>query len=264
MSEHSNKLSIYMFKPGVTFAQALKGDYTPVEVEGGVFYYDPSHTNPPSWARKFFGSALNGITLLNSSSKGVYLTELQVDGITTLFAVPFGYGHSMIDKFQCVDDFGLKLVLNTVDRNSIRKIGKRTLSSDPKNTVEQLSRIGAISDFGIDIEQDLVEEITGKPKAILEGEFGKTLVTGKVAFTITAKLDAAEIGDFLALCKEYYEKDDYKTDFEFIDQVREIKDTAQLNEKLIEKLKHPDSGEYQLFRHDDRFSGNLSNRRRCW
>ena len=77
-----------------------------------------------------------------------------------IFAIPFGYGHSMIDKINCVEDFGLKLVLNIVDRNSIRKIGKRTLSSDPKNTIEQLSKIGEISDFGIDIEQDLDRKST--------------------------------------------------------------------------------------------------------
>jgi len=228
-----------MLKLGAPVGAVLKKDYEAIELESGAFYYDPSHSNPPSWLTNFFGSALGDVTLFNSSSKGVYVTEVDFEGTTRVFAVPFGYGHSMIDKTQCVDDFGLKLVLNTVDRNSIRRIGKRTLSSDPKNTIEQLSKVGTISDFGIDIEQDLVEEITGKPKENLQDKFGKNLVNGKIAFTITLKIDVSKIEDFLIICKEYYEKDDYKKDFEFIDQVKEIKDTTHLNDRLVQKLKDP-------------------------
>ena len=247
MAEKSNKLSIYMLKPGTSVADALKREYTPVELDDGVFYYDPSHTNPPGWLAKFFGASLAGVPLLNSSSKGVYVTQVEFGEETRTFVLPFGYGHSMIDKAYCVDDFGLKLILNTVDRNSIRKIGKRTLSSDPKNTIEQLSKVGAISDFGIDIEQDLIEEITGKPKAALEEKFGKNLVTGKVAFTTTMRLDISDIEGFLKTCKENYDKDDYKTDFEFIDQVKEIKDAGSLNNTLVQKLKDPDLENVQVW-----------------
>lgn len=247
MAEKNNKISVYMLKAGVSFGEVLKQEYTGVALENGTFFYDPSHTSPPSWLSKFFGSALAGVALLNSSSKGVYVTEIDFDGVTKVFAIPFGYGHSMIDKSLCVDDFGLKLVLNTVDRNSIRKIGKRTLSSDPKNTIEQLSKIGAISDFGIDIEQDLVEEITGKPKQNLQDKFGNNLVTRKIAFTATMKVNISDVHEFLRACKDHYEKDDYKNNFEFIDQVKEFKDTENLNNKLLQKLKDPAIESVQLW-----------------
>ena len=181
----------------------------------------------------------------NQSSKGVYISKVSINQEERVFAIPFGHGHTMIEKLNCVDDFGLKIVLNVVDEKSIRKIGKRTLASDPKNTVEQLSKIGGVSDFGIDIEQDLIEEITGKPK---EGSyFGKNLVTGKVAFTVSAKVDISNVENFLTECFNCYIKEDYKRNFKFIDQIKAIRDEEEWNSKLIEKLKNNDIGNIKLW-----------------
>lgn len=233
--EKTNKISIYLLKDNIGVDSILKKDYSKLELENGVFYYDKSYSYPPSWISSFFNSNLENIDLFNQSSKGIYFTKIEIDSKEKTFAIPFGYGHTMIEKMHCVDNFGLKLLLNIVDRESIRKIGKRTLSSDPKNTIEQLSKIGAISDFGIDIEHDLIEEITGKPK--YQDKFGENLVTGKTAFTISAKVNIKNIDSFLKTCFEYYKKDDYKEDFAFIDQVQEIKDTELLDTKLVEKFK---------------------------
>lgn len=235
--DKTNKISVYLLKDGLSVTDVLKNDYPSIELDNGVFYYDRSHSYAPPWLDSFFNSALNEAQLFNQSSKGVYIGKITISNKERVLAVPFGYGHTMLDKLQCVDNFGLKLVLNIVDRKSIRKIGKRTLSSDPKNTIEQLSKIGEISDFGIDIEQDLVEEITGKPKSEHKEKFGENLVTGKTAFTVSTKVNIENIGDFLKTCVQHYNKNDYKQDFAFIDQVQEIKDTDSLNDALIAKIK---------------------------
>ena len=237
----TNKITIYLLKNGKTIEETLRNDnyqgITLDDFENKHFYYGSSHSYRPKWINNFFNTELNGIDLYNQSSKAVLFSKITINNEEKIFVIPFGYGHSMINKINCVEDFGLKLVLNIVDRNSIRKIGKRTLSSEPKNTIEQLSKIGEISDFGIDIEQDLVEEITGKPKENLKDIFSKSLVTGKMAFTISKKVNIENIDDFLKTCFEYYQKDDYKNDFSFIDQVKEIKDNRFLNDKLLEKIK---------------------------
>lgn len=236
MKEKTNKISVYLLKPETTLEDVLKKDnYKQISFnDGNSFYYDESHSYKPSWIDNFFQDKLNDIDLFNQSSKAVYFVRAQINSEERIFAIPFGYGHSMINKNHCVDDFGLKIVLNLVDRDSIRKIGKRTLSSEPKNTIEQLSKIGNISDFGVDIEQDLIEEITGKPN---DDFFGTNLVVGKMAFTASVKYNATNIEDFLNKCLEYYKKDTYKENFSFIDQVKEIKNSEEWNNKLIEKLK---------------------------
>jgi len=235
--EKSNKISVYLIKTGFFPADVLKkGNYSQLPLSNeNIFYYDKSHSYKPSWIKGFFGNKLDDIELLNQSSRGVCFIKVVIGSEERFFAIPFGYGHSMIKKYHCVDDFGLKIVLNLVDRNSIRKIGKRTLSSEPKNTIEQLSKIGNISDFGIDIEQDLIEEITGKPNDVY---FGKNLVTGKVAFTASIKANIFNVEEFFKKCFEYYKKEYYKRNFAFIDQVKAIKDTKEWDEKLIEKLKN--------------------------
>jgi len=237
MKEKTNKISVYLLAPGASLENVLKKDsYKRVSFnDGGLFYYDEPHSYKPSWISNFFQDKLNDIAFFNQSSKGVYLAKVEIDSEERIFAIPFGYGHSMINKDYCVDDFGLKTVLNLVDRDSIRRIGKRTLSSEPKNTIEQLSKIGNISDFGIDIEQDLIEEITGKPN---DDFFGTSLVVGKVAFTASVKYNITNIEEFLKKCFEYYKKDTYKENFAFIDQVKEIKNSEEWDNKLVEKLKN--------------------------
>src|SRR3989344_4114677 len=189
----TNRISVYLLKKGVSPKDTLKKEYKNKTINngGGIFYYDESHVNTPSWIKGFFSTELDDLRLLNQSSKGVYFKKVTIESEERVFAIPFGYGHSMINKLNCEDDFGLKIVLNLVGK--IRKIEKRTLSSDPKNTIEQLSKIGDISDFGIDIEQDLIEEITGKPKDLY---FGDNLVTGKVAFTASVKVNMNNIEKF--------------------------------------------------------------------
>jgi len=240
---NTNKISIFLLKTGISPDNVLKKDYKHKILNGeNTFYYDESHTNPPSWLKGFFGSELSDLELLNRSSKGVYFVKTRIGSKQRCFAIPFGYGHMMIDKLYCEDDFGLKIVLNLVGK--IRKIGKRTLSSDPKNTIEQLSKIGDISDFGIDIEQDLVEEITGKPN---NEYFGDNLVTGKIAFTASVRVDMDNVEEFLKKCFEYYIKKDYQKRFAFIDQVKEIRDVDEWNEKLIGQLKNNNNENVQVW-----------------
>ena len=236
-NKKTNRISVYLLKKGLLPTEVLKKtDYKQLDFEEeNIFYYDKSHSYKPSWIRSFFENKLENLELFNQSTKGVFFVKVSVNSEERYFAVPFGYGHSMIDKIYCEDDFGLKVVLNLVDRDSIRKIEKRTLSSEPKNTIEQLSKIGNISDFGIDIEQDLLEEITGKPNDIY---FGENLVTGKIAFSASVKFNISNIEEFLKKCYEYYKKEDYKKRFSFIDQVKEIRATEEWDKMLIDELKN--------------------------
>lgn len=244
--EKTNKISIYLLKTGFSPDDVLKkSDFRQVVLnKRNIFYYDESNSYKPSWIKGFFGNELDNLELFSQSSKGIYFVKVTIGSEKRFFAIPFGYGHSMIEKIYCEDDFGLKIVLNLVDSNSIRKIGKRTLSSEPKLTIEQLSREGNITDFGIDIEQDLIEEITGKPN---DAYFGNNLVIGKVAFTASVKINISNAGKFLKKCFEYYKKNDYKKHFAFIDQVKKVRETQEWDEKLIAKLKDDNTANIKVW-----------------
>ncbi|KKR85976.1 MAG: hypothetical protein UU35_C0023G0011 [Candidatus Uhrbacteria bacterium GW2011_GWC2_41_11] len=221
----SNKLAVYLVKEEFTDHTAILKKHDTLQtktVEGvGVFYYGDSHNYKPSWLKKFFSSVLGEINLFNAVSRAILLLEVPVSGDKKrIFAIPFGYGWTMMVPGIWEERFGLRTTLNMIAPDTIRKIDKKSMASVPKDTSEQLSRAGIAADFGIDIEQDLIRSITGGSKSEL---FGKT-ITGNDALHVSAKIDLAGINNFLKQCYEKFLSEEYKKDFAWIDQIAEVKD----------------------------------------
>ena len=153
-----------------------------------------------------------------------------------IFAIPFGFGRTILTPGVWEERFGLKVVLNTVDPMNLRRIDKKNLMQIPKDISEQLSRLGRTADFGIDFEQDLIRSVTGKSK--VEG-FGNT-ITGKDALSISEKVDYSNIKEFLITCYKQYVSKDYKNNFGWVDQISDIKDPKvleNLNHRMIQNIK---------------------------
>jgi uncharacterized protein (TIGR04141 family) len=239
----TNKLSVYLIKKDssdhkdiIKNIDALKNkDLSRI----GTFYYGGSFIFTPSWIEKFFGTALGSDTnIFSASAKGLLLIEIEKDTEKRIFALAFGYGWQFLKPGVFEERFGLKTALSIIDPDNLRKIDKKNMVTVPKDTSEQLSKSGIAADFGIDIEQDLIRSITGK--SIDEKKYGK-YVTGKDSIGVSVKINLSSIKDFLNLCYERYLSDDYKTNFDWIDQIAEIKDITlmgELNDKLIENLKN--------------------------
>ena len=239
----TNRLSVYLIKGNFSdHGDILKNieNLQSRDIEGtGTFYFGESHTFRPDWLKKFFGSTLDDEqSLFNASSKGVLLVNIKVSTTSErIFAIPFGYGWNFLKPGVWEERFGLKVALNCVDENHLRRIDKKNMSSVPKDTSEQLSREGVAADFGIDIEQDLIQSITGKSK---DDDFGQS-ITGKDALSVSVKVDLLNLQDFLKKCFKTYESEEYKKNFGWIDQVSEVKDPAMvdsLSSKLIEEIKN--------------------------
>lgn len=237
MADKNNKLTVYLIKAGLTADEIMKPDAIGVEMNGiGTFYAEDSNANPPGWFADFFGKAIKPpFKLLTASSKGVLLVIAKIGDEDRTFAIIFGHGRFLLNEGVAEERFGLKIVLNTMVKDSIRSMDRTALGSVPKQSREQMSRESAASSFGIDIEQDLVRSITARSK---ESRLGKT-ISGRDAITASAKFDASDIGDFLALCMERYASKDYKTDFEWIDQIKDMRDpatVAALNADLVARI----------------------------
>jgi len=242
----TNKLSIYLIKEDYSeHKEILKNidKFQSKDIAGaGILYFGESHTFTPSWIERFFGSTLgNDIEkLFSASAKAIFLTKIKIaTGKERVFAIPFGYGWTFLNHGVWEERFGLKVTLNTIDPNNLRRIDKKNMSSVPKDTSEQLSREGVAADFGIDIEQDLIQSITGKTK---EDGFGTT-ITGKDSLSLSVKVDLSNIQDLLKRAYKKYESIEYKKDFGWIDQISEVKDaktTESLNKGLIGSINNND------------------------
>lgn len=240
----TNKLSIYLIKPEFQgAADIVDCSELPVTIPGvGQFFFERSNPHPPGWVNGFFGGSLDGtLNILASSARGLLLVPVLDGTVTKHFVVSFGVGRFLLKEGVIEERFGLKVVLNSVDPSSFRSISKTTLSSVPKHSHEQMSKTVTPAEFGIDIEQDLISSVTGLSR---DPVFGKS-VTGKDALSVSVKVDATNIRNFLAHCVQRYKSDDYKRDFDWIDQITEVRDANKqqlLNDTVVQKLNSNDFG----------------------
>ncbi len=247
--EVTNKLSIYLIKTEYSNTEDIFKNFDKLQTETitdiGIFYHGESYVSAPSWVKKFFGESFKNsfqdeenkdrLKIFTASSKAAFVASSE----NRIFVITFGYGHTMLNPGTWEERFGLKVALNVIDSENLRSIDKKNMSVTPKLSKEQITKDGTFADFGIDIEQDLIQGITGKSKDIT---FGQT-VTGKDALSVSVKINISNIKPFLKTCYEKYQSDDYKKDFGWIDQVSEIKTPKliqELDDKLIKKIKNND------------------------
>ena len=238
---YTNKLNIYLIKKEYTdFGKIIKEGLNSLQVQGvGTIYYGESSFYKPSWLNRFFGGRLEEIAdvIFNASSKAILIIAVDVgEEGNRIFAIPFGFGWTLLNPGVYEERFGLKVTLNTVDHDRLRAIKKVDLYGIPKNTTEQLIKEGVTADFGINIEQDLVTQVAGISK--IPG-FGKR-VEGKDALSLSVKVDHTNIKKFLKDCYEKYCSDDYKERFGWIDHISDIKDPVLkelLNSTLVTNIR---------------------------
>ena len=242
-----NKLNIYLIKDkykdedSITIISKDKEISKVLLRDVGSFYYKKSATNPPDWLSSFFNDhySIDPSHFFGSGTKAVLIVKVPHRGKNRFFAIPFGSGRFLLKDLCNEERFGLITSLNILESKSIRGIDKRTLSTNPKLSREQIARASEAIDFQIDFEKDLIQSITGKST---DSSFGN-IVTGREALSISAKIDITNIKEFLKRSLSTFEKKDYQTNFKWIDQIKEIKiqdEIDKLNQKLIKKINEKD------------------------
>lgn len=234
----TNRLSVYMIRPEFqNLADIASTANNPQQIDGvGTFLFEESHTNTPGWVRGFFGDALGeDLRIFTASARCTLIVPVRHNGSIVNFAVVFGVGRFLLKDGVVEERFGLKVVLNSADEASFRSIDKTTLGSVPKHSREQMSRDVTPADFGIDIEQDLISLVTARSR---DPRFGK-IITGKDALYLSAKVDVSNIVEFLSYCLDRYKSNDYKTNFDWIDQIAEVRNKRteeELDSAVLRKI----------------------------
>lgn len=239
----SYSLSILLLKEEITSAvDALKEANTldqcdlPINGKTASLFFKNTPMHPPSWVkllRPHVGSALDG--LKNSGSAAVLL----IGQSKRLFAVTFGYGKWLLKPDCYEENFGLKVVLNSVDPEKLRSVDAQSLDAVPVHVRSQASIATSLSDFGIDIEQDLIYAATGQPK---DAGFGKQ-ITGKDTLKLTLALDLGDLHSLLDKLLVQAAATIYKENFAWIDNLSEVRDRslmAKLDAALVGKIASKD------------------------
>ena len=161
-----------------------------------------------------------------ANARVLLLKRTRIDDETRIFALTFGYGKLLFDEDVIEDQFGLKIVLNTISRDKIRKISKADIGKNYKQSQEQMPKESQIRDFGFDINRDLIKYITGKAE---DSVFGKCIITGGDLFNVLSDANIENVDELLKYCYKKYKLTNYKDDFSWIDNIKYIKDNDLIN-----------------------------------
>lgn len=230
---NKNKLSIYLIKDEFAADDALilKAQNGPSRVieNVGTVYFAASHITTPIWVDSFFRGQLDATDIFTSNARAVLITRVTLSsGEQKTFVLTMGYGKYMLADDVIEDDFGLKVVLNTIPPNSLRRINKTNIGGNQKTSNEQLPLESGIDDFGFDIDRDLISAITGKSD---DEDFATGILFGSDLLSLTAEVDIYNLDSFLRIAYAQYTSDEYKQYFAWIDHIKRVKDS-----RVIEAL----------------------------
>ncbi len=125
--------------------------------EHGALFVQRSLERTPGWL-SFFAGAAPSLTgrILNANTAAVLLLRRQ----QKRFAIAFGFGRHLLEPGSWEEDFGLRTTLNSVNRKRIRSVDRMSLDAIGQHSQIQASREADISEFGLDLEQDLLRAVT--------------------------------------------------------------------------------------------------------
>jgi len=237
-------LTIYLVKknritPGAALKNTVSLQSATLALSEGcdaTIYIRKQTSNPPRWAN-FFYEFLDADKFGRNSSTGAILS---VPCQGRILLVTFGQGWYNIDSSAIEMDFGLRTALNILDPTSIRSIDKATLEGQPKQLREQSGRATEIQYFGIDVERDLLQAVTGTP---IDKRFG-TRVSGLDSVHLSLHITPRALPDLLNSLLLAFSSDEYKNGpFSWIDHIAQIRDPeiiADLDSTLVGKINRLD------------------------
>lgn len=235
-------LSIYLIKDDFTvFSDIVEEDALELQKydDNSIVFYNISNIKEPDWLFNFFN--FHNDRLRTANARVLFLKRINVDeNHSRIFAITFGYGKTLLKDDVCEEQFGLKIVLNTIARNKIRRISKTDIGKNYKQSQEQMPRESDILEFGFDIDRDLIKYVTGKSEDEI---FGKAIITGGDIFNLVIDKNITNIEEFLLYCYNKYILTTYKDNFEWLDNIKLVKDKSiieSLNSKVVEEFNQKD------------------------
>jgi uncharacterized protein (TIGR04141 family) len=220
------KFTIRLSKPNKTIAALLKPTHNltgPLSNWNGIadaeLYYGMAYSNQPGWINFLSAGTPNPITGLLSSGA---IALLFIPLATRYMVFTFGICVSKLSFAGFERDFGLKVVLNTVDPGRIKSVDSKTIDTIITNRRTQLSKENKIQDFGFEIDRDLLGSVIGKPS----NQHFASVVGGYDALSLNCNVTPT---GFFQKCQDIlnaYTSTVYKTNYAWIDNIKPVKDQS--------------------------------------
>ncbi|MBM7706847.1 uncharacterized protein (TIGR04141 family) [Chryseomicrobium aureum] len=191
--------------------------------------------NSPTWINLVkLGIQESMEEILNSSTRALLLLNCEDNTL----AFVFGFGRHLLKDEYIVKDFGIKVVLNSVDSQKLKSIDKANVGEMTIQSRTQTSSSSSVNVFGIDIAKDFLKAVTGEP---VNEKLGK-VITGRESaqFEYDFENDFNKFQEVCNILIEKYKSDEYKEDFSWVDNLQQVNDSKtkeDLNSLLMQTLK---------------------------
>ena len=201
-----------------------------------LLYTKRSDLHLPGWAQ-FLAPIVdvNALRLQVRSSSALLLVAVK----KRIFAIAFGYARHFLRAGTYEERFGLYVTLNSVDENKILAVDRDSLDIVGRHTKEQLSRESDLTEFGVDIEKDLLRAVSGVPA---DEDLARRL-TGSDALSIQAEVTTESLPPLLARLLKISKLKQYRDNFSWVDHIGAVRDKQLqllLDDRLITRLRGGD------------------------
>lgn len=230
------RISLYLGRTGRAMEDLIKPDYR----NGGdrelpmadvrnalpfpaVGYLVKGRVQTPSWA-SFVGTHFDVTDTVNVSTAFV----LTFRASRRSWALAFGTGFHAIDLGAVEPGFGLRVCANCLDPESVRSMENRRVGAVTRQQRTHISRGSTISELGVVLDQDWVRYLAGRSAA---GDLVGTLA-GSDALALTTDVSRAQLPALCSKVLRRFRAKQYRDGFAFIDQLRPLK----RSEKVVERL----------------------------
>jgi uncharacterized protein (TIGR04141 family) len=210
--------------------EAAQCSETPVSLESrqvGILFAKQTPTTPPGWLKFFAESGAEMPRLRRASVAAAFVTRTA----GRFFVLVFGQGRHLIKSGACEERFGLRVTLNSVDPKSLRAVDVSTLEANPFHGTRQASREATLGEFGINLDQDILRAVTGRPT---DEQLGRRM-TGIDSLSVRVRVNLSTLNSLLKRYLRKSEDDSYRANFRWVDHVAEVRDD-ELDARLASTL----------------------------
>jgi len=224
------KLTIFLLKEGIGADDALRADdgvmafgVPALSRERDVLFVAAREPHAPPWTRYLAPHTDAELDdLLTASASALLL----LNAAQRMLAVTFGQGRHLLDPEAVEQDFGLKVVLNTVAPDQLKSVDAKTIEETTLHTRRDVSRDSAFAAFGLDPSRDLLRAVTGTPR----DETLAHRLTGADALGIWTRAQVPDLPTLAERLVTAYGSDDYRRHFDFVDYLRPEKRPGRVRE----------------------------------
>lgn len=158
-----------------------------------------------------------------------------------VLAVCFGTGFHAIEPSRIERGFGLRVTANIVQSGKIRGAQTRGVASNSRDQKTMLPVDGAFSELAVEVDEDWLRQLSGKSS---DSSFATT-IAGADSLRVTIPQFSlqslpAKADQVLAV----YERDDYKQQFPFLDQITPLDKSderiPELDALVVEQIRSRD------------------------